>query len=264
MNLNQLNSINNTNTTHTKHKEDDYYHVDMTKITYYIYNYTSGFVEAMKDQKYKTSQVVKQINTEKEKLSKMNAKYIANPKLAKEKKRGNANKKIASSDDEINAYSEKALKLKEIQKALTSKEKQTSTINLCIFSFVIFALVIGTGVMSIMINFYLKNKIFMFYELIKRSIELYKNILIEINFVRELIIIDSSYYGNFYDANKTHYFSNFSVLCYNYYLESSYILSNLTININKLNVKQKNLLTKNTIDLYIIDPMESNGTDYKS
>jgi hypothetical protein len=264
LNLNQLNSINNTNTTHTKHKEDDYYHVDMTKITYYIYNYTSGFVEAMKDQKYKTSQVVKQINTEKEKLSKMNAKYIANPKLAKEKKRGNANKKIASSDDEINAYSEKALKLKEIQKALTSKEKQTSTINLCIFSFVIFALVIGTGVMSIMINFYLKNKIFMFYELIKRSIELYKNILIEINFVRELIIIDSSYYGNFYDANKTHYFSNFSVLCYNYYLESSYILSNLTININKLNVKQKNLLTKNTIDLYIIDPMESNGTDYKS
>ena len=58
----------------------------MNNITYYVYNYTTGFVEALKDPKYKISQVTKMTNAEKEKLSKMNAKYIANPKLAKEKK----------------------------------------------------------------------------------------------------------------------------------------------------------------------------------
>ena len=262
INLNQLNVL-NTNTSHTKHKEDDYYHVDVSNITYYLYNYTSGFVEVVKDQKYKISQVVKQTNAEKEKLSKMNAKYIANPKLAKEKKRGNANKKIADGDDELNAYSEKMIKLKEIQKALTSKEKQRSTINLCIFSFVIFILVVGTGIMSIMINFYLKNEIFMYYELIKGSILFYKNLLIEINFIRELIIMNSSYYGNFYDSDKEHYFSNFTFLCYNYYLDSSNLVSNMNININKLNQRQKNIITQKKIDLYIIDPIKSNGTSYK-
>ena len=258
--INQISLINNT-PNNNKHKEEDYYHVDVSNITYYIYNYTSGFIEVIKDQKYKISQVVKQTNAEKEKLSKMNAKYIANPKLAKEKKRGNVNKKIAN-DDELNSYNEKTIKLKEIQKALTSKEKQSSIIHLCIFSFIIFALVIGTGIMSIMINFHLRDKIFMFYELTKKSIELYKNILFEITFVREMLLINTTYYSNYYDPDIEHYYSNFSNKCYEYYLDSANIISNLTININKLNEKQKNLIINKTIDLYIIDPIESNETHY--
>ena len=49
--------------------------------------------------------------------------------------------------------------------------------------------------MSIMINFYLEDKSFLYYSLIKKSIELYKNILLEISFVRELIIMNSTYYN---------------------------------------------------------------------
>ena len=215
-NLEKLTNLNNQ-----KHKEEEYYHVNMNNITYYIYNYTTGFIEAIKDQKYKQSQVVKQINSEKEKLSKMNAKYIANPKLAKEKKRGNISKKISNDEDESSSFSEKTMKLKEIQKALTSKEKQSSIINLCLFSFIIFALIIGTSIMSIMINYYLKDKTYMFYSLIRNSIELFKNILFEITFVREMLIINSTYYNNYYDQDKDAYYYDYRRLCY-YSIEFNY------------------------------------------
>ena len=262
LNSNQLNNLNNANNTANKHKIDDYYHVNMNNITYYIYNYTTGFVEVLKDQKYKTSEILKKINVEKEKLSKMNAKYIAKQKKKKKKKKGNINKKIANDTDELNSYNEQTIKLKEIQKALTSKEKQTSIINLCIFSFITFILIIGSGVMSIMINFYLKSKSYLFYDLIKNSINLYKNILFEITFVREIIIINSTYYHNFYDPDQMRYFLNYRDLCIKYYTDTSYIISNLTTDINTLDERQKELLTKDKIYCYIIDPVESKVLNY--
>ena len=259
LNLNQLNILNNN--TNYKHKED-YYHVDISKITYYVYNFTTGFVEVLKEQKYKVSQVVKQINAEKDKLSKMNAKYIANPKLAKEKKKGNNNKKLINENEELNSYSEQMIKLKEIQKALTSKEKQTSIINLCIFSFVIFFLIVGTGIMSIVINYYLKNKSYLFYNLIKQSIQLYKNILIEISFVREMLIIDNPYYDNFYEKDKFHYYHNYSSRIYDFYLDTAFIISNITTFVNTLNEKQKNLIKDHDIKCYILESLSPNDTEY--
>ena len=252
-NLGQLSSLN----ANQKNKEEDYFHVNMSNITFFRYNYTTGFVEVIKDQKFKTSQVVKQINAEKEKLGKMNAKYITNPKLAKEKKRGNTNKKSSNDDDESNSFNENTIKLKEIQRALTSKEKQKSIIYLCIFSFLIFFLIIGSSIMSILISFHLRNETFVFYSLIRSTIRLYKNILLEINFVREMLIIDSPYYNNFYDKDKEAYFRNYSNQCYEYYLDTSYILSNITTSLNVLNAKQKSLIAEKKINLYIIDPIKS-------
>ena len=261
-NLNQLNLINNNNTTN-KHKEE-YYHVNLNKITYYIYNYTSGFVEEIKDQKHKISQVVKQIDSEKEKLSKMNAKYIANPKLSKEKKRGNINKKLADNPDELNSQAQQTMKLKEMQKALTSKEKQASIINLCIISFIVFALIIGTGISSILINNYLKNDSYMFYNLIKRSIQFYRNTLFEITFVREMLIINSTYYNNnFYDKDKYHYYSDYSSMCYDYYKDSSALISNLTATINLLNERQRMLLTEKKVECFVLKTLDINEKEYK-
>jgi len=252
-NLGQLSALTNNQ----KNKEEDYFHVNMNNITFYRYNYTTGFVEVIKDQKFKTSQVAKKINAEKEKLSKMNAKYIANPKLAKEKKRGNTNKKTSNDDDELNSFNENTIKLKEIQRALTSKEKQKSIINLCIFSFLIFFLIIGSSIMSILINFHLRNETFVFYSLIRSNINLYKNILMEINLVREMLIINSPYYNNFYDKDEDSYFRNYSNQCYEYYIDTSHILSNITTSLNVLNEKQKLLISEKKINLYIIDPIES-------
>ena len=117
--------------------------------------------------------------------------------------------------------------------------------------------------MSIMINFYLEDKSFLYYSLIKKSIELYKNILLELSFVRELIIMNSTYYNNtFYDKNISHYFSNYSDICYEYYLDTSFIISNLTTNINSLDERHKTLFSNKTIYCYIIDPIETRGYKY--
>ena len=106
INNNNLNSVRK----HNKNHDEDYYHVDTNHITLFVYNYNTGFVEVLKDPKYKISQVVKSTNAEKEKLSKMNAKLITNPKLAKEKKRGTTVIKKSMDDDELDAYSEKKIK----------------------------------------------------------------------------------------------------------------------------------------------------------
>ena len=245
-----------------KHKEDDYYHVDASKITLFVYNYTTGFVQALKDPKFKVSKVVDQLNKEKEKLSKMNSKFIANPKLAKEKKRANVSTKQIMDDDELDAYSKKKIKLKEIQKALASKEKQSSIINLCIFSFIVFILIVGSSVTSILINNYLKNQITIYYNLIEKSVTLYRNLIFEINFVREMILLAHPIYNNTYDKNKTEYYSNYSQVCYEYYLDTSFVLSNLSTAINTLSEENKEKIIGIKGELEIIDPLKTNNGDY--
>jgi len=247
--------------TPTKHKEEDYYHVDVNKITYFVYNYNTGFVEMVKDPKFKISQVVKQNNAEKEKLSRMNAKFITNPKLAKEKKRAVTSKKIMD-DDELDAYSKKKIKLKEIQKALASKEKQSSIVNLCIFSFFVFILVIGSSVTSMMMNIYLRDKTIIYYNLIEKSVTLYRNLIFEINFVREMILLAHPNYSNIYDEEKDIYYANFSAACYDYYLETSFVLSNLSTTINTLSEENKNKIIGVEGQLEIIDPLRTNNGDY--
>ena len=244
-----------------KHKEDDYYHVDTNKITYFVYNYNTGFVEVVKDPKFKISQVVKQNNAEKEKLSKMNAKFITNQKLSKEKKRAVTSKKIMD-DDELDAYSKKKIKLKEIQKALASKEKQSSIVNLCIFSFIVFILIIGSSVTSIMMNNYLKDKTIIYYNLIEKSVTLYRNLIFEINVVREMILLAHPYYENIYDIDKDIYYANFSAECYNYYIDTSFVLSNLSTTINTLSEENKKKIIGVEGQLEIIDPLKTNNGDY--
>ena len=88
----QINPINNNANENQniinkpKTGEEDFYHVNFNKITYFVFNFQSGFVEAMKDQKFKISQVTKTINQEKENATKANPKFLASSKLSKEKK----------------------------------------------------------------------------------------------------------------------------------------------------------------------------------
>ena len=246
-----------------KHKEEEeFYHVNMNKITLFVYNYNTGFVQAIKDPKFKISKVVDQLNKEKEKLSKMNSKFIANPKLAKEKKRANLSSKQIMDDDELDAYSKKKIKLKEIQKALASKEKQSSIVNLCIFSFIVFILVIGSSITSILINNYLKEQITKFYNLIEKSVTLYRNLIFEINFVREMILLAHPLYNNIYDKNVSEYYANFSQACYDYYLETSFVLSNLSTTINTLSKENRDKIIGVKGELEIIDPLKTENGNY--
>ena len=242
---------------------DDYYHINTSKITFSMYNFGTGFVEVLKDPKFKVSEVVKQINSEKEKLKVMNSKFLAGIKI-KEKKKGPAVKKAVLDDEELDIYSEKKIKLMEIQKALASKEKQQTIINLCIFSFVVFILVIGSSVTSILINNYLLNRTLIYYNLIEKSVTLYRNLIFEINFVREQILLANSLYTNTYDKDKKSYYNNFASACYDYYLDTSFVLSNLSTTINTLSAENKEKIVGAKGELEIIDAIKSHDGDYRT
>ena len=251
--------------THGKHKqEDDYYHVDTRKIKYFVYNFSTGFMQAYDDPRFKISKVVNQLEKEKEKLNKMQGRFLANPKMARERKKGaSVSSKQSMDDDELDAYSKKKIKLKEIQKALASKEKQSSIINLCIFSFIVFIVVILSSVASILMNSYFYTQISVYYNLIEKSVTLYRNLIFEIYFVREMILLNHPDYSNIYDDNKTIYYHNFSQTCYDYYVETAFVLSNLSTTLNSLTEETKEKTANIQGTLVLIDPLKTaNGSFY--
>ena len=248
---------------HAKHnKEDDFYQVDTSKIIFKVYNFTSGYVTEVKDPKFKISKVTHCLNKEREKLSKM-SKFITNPKTAKEKKKGaSTSSKQIMDDEELEAYSKKKIKLKEIQKALASKEKQASIINLCIFSFIIFFIIILSSVASILLNSYFYNQISIYYNLIEKSVTLYRNLIFEINFVREMILLNHPNYKNFYDNDIMEYYKNYSETCYQYYVETAFVLSNLSTTLNSLTEETRQKTAEREGTLVLIDPTKTANGSY--
>ena len=205
-----------------------------------------------------------QMRMHKDIIGKSNSKYIANPKLVnKEKKKNfiNSLKKSDISESEINSLNEKKLKL-EIEKALTSKDNQSSTTNLYFFSFIIFIVIIGSSLLNLLYNISMKEKIIIYFYFVEKSIFLYQDILHEIFFVREMISLSDIDYINIYQNDKNLDYLNISSKCEQLYLETSSILSNLSTSINRLNQKQKdNILNKNG-NLIMIDKIHSNNSSF--
>ena len=107
--------------TQSKIPSNDYYHINADHITLFVYNYSTGFVEALKDSKFKISQMTTQMEMNKERIGKSNSKFIANPKLAQKEKKKlliDSLKKSAANEHEINDFNEKKIKLIEIGKIL--------------------------------------------------------------------------------------------------------------------------------------------------
>ena len=245
--------------THKKKEEEDYYHVNINKISYYVFNFTSGYVELQKGASHKISQVVYIMDQEKEKLKNPNTRYVANAKFFKGKKKGIINKK---EENETNPYSITSMKLKEIYRALHSKDKEKSVIKMFLYSILIFVLVLGTGIMNIVVYSYLKENIYSFFILIQKSNNLYKNLLFEITLVKEMLILNSPYYTNTLYNNKDIYYQSLSQMVYYYYSDNAFIISNLTNNFNILTKKDEESITKKQIDLYILDSIKSRELNY--
>ena len=260
--INGLNSKQNTlkNINEIKKKEEDFYHVNFSKIELYIFNYSTGYPELQKGHSHKISHIIYLMNTEKEKLKHSNSKFLANAKYLKGKKKGIINKK---EENEINTFSMTSLKLKEIYRVLSSKEKESSIIKLLIISIVIFILIIGTSILSILIYLYLKDNIYTFYILIQKSDTLYQNLLLEITIVKEMLIANSSYYNNTLINNKALYYQALSQMLYHYFSDNTFIISNLTNNFNVLSKKDEESITKREVQLYILDNIRSGKLNYQ-
>ena len=243
-----------------KKEVEDFYHVNFNKITYYVFNYTSGYVELQKGQNHKISHVTYVMNQEKEKLKHSNSIYIATAKYMKGRKKGVINKK---EENETNPYSITSMKLKEIYRTLQSKHKEKSIIKMFLYSIIIFVLVVGMGIMNILIYNYLKGSIYSFFILIQKSDNLYQNLLFEISLVKEMLILNSSYYNNTLNKDKNIYYQSLSRIIYNYYFENAFILSNLTNNFNILNKEDEESIIQKQIELYILDPLNSTKFNYQ-
>ena len=100
--------------------------------------------------------------------------------------------------------------------------------------------------------------------MIIKSIQLYTNILYEITFVKEMLIINNPIYNqNYFEHPKEQYYNHFASLVYDYYLETSYILTNITNNLEVLPDDQESELINQPIQLFIIDPVESTNDIYQ-
>ena len=244
---------------------NDFYHINTDHITLFLYNFNTGFVEAIKDSKVKISQMTSQMEIHKEAIKKSNSAYISNPKLENKEKKKNLNNTLKKSDISDNGttfLNEKKIKLLEIEKTLNSKERQSSIMDLYLFSFVVFILIIGSCFSSILYNNLMKKNIFNYYYLVEKSITLYKNILYEIFFVREMVSISNPNYINIYQKDKNLYFLNFSSTCNEYYLKTSSILTSLSIYFNSLNEKEKNKFMNKKGNVIIIDKINSTNTTF--
>ena len=166
------------------------------------------------------------------------------------------------SENEINSLNEKKFKL-DIEKAFTSKQRQTSIIQLYFFSFIILILIIGTSLLSILYSILIREKIIIYYSFVEKSIILYQDILYGIFFVREMISISDTDYTNIYQNDKNSDFLNISSKCEELYLETSSILSNLSTSTNSLNQKQKDNILNIKGNLIMIDKIHSNNSYFE-
>ena len=242
-------------------RKEDFYHVNLNKIIFYIYNFNSGFLEIQKNYNFKKSQVVYAMDEEKKNLKTLSSKYLNNTKFMKGRKKVNINKK--EEEDIINIENNNSLKLKEIYKALSSKKIEKSILNMFFISIIIVLLILGTGFSNIVIFSYLKNSTYSIFLLIQKTDNLYQNLLFEISLVREMLIINNPYYNNTLNKNKTLYNEDLSKMLYNYYKDNSLIISNLTNYFNILSKEDEESITKKNVEIYILDPNKSSKFNYQ-
>jgi hypothetical protein len=252
------NNLNNITETYKK-KEEDFYHVNFNKISFYVFNYTSGYPELHKN--HKMSHVTYLINIEKEKVRHSSARFLVNAKLMKGRKKGSINKK-EEEENEINSYNPNSIKLKEIYRVLSSKKLEKSIFRMLLFSFIIFILIIGTGMLNIIIYLNLKEHISSFFNLIEKSDKLYQNLLFVVSLVKELLISSFPIYTNILINNRPLYYKSIAKKIQDYYVDNTFILSNLTNDFNILNKEDEETIIKKEVDIHTINPTKTTKAGY--
>ena len=243
-----------------KNNIDDYYHIDISKITYYIYDFKNGGIDFVKDKSYKINPVEHKTMEYKRELHE-NTEFT-NDESKSDKGKNNNNKKKEDDDERI-FYDEKQILLKQIKQALNNKETHSSIIKLCLASFVIFLMISASAILCLIAFLNGKNGCSKSYNILSKSILFHKNILVTVFYIRELLIIKRDEYINTYIPNKEEYFKNISNTCYEYFVDSIYLLSNLSTSVETLSKKNKERLQNKEISLDIIDFEHSTSQDIK-
>ena len=244
-----------------KNNIDDYYHIDISKITYWIYDFKNGGIDFVKDNEYKINPVEQKTMEYKRELNEKTE--FTNNDNKSDSAKNNNKKKNSENEDENIFYDEKQILLKQIKQALNNKETHSSIIKLCLASFVIFLIISASAILCLIAFLSGKNSCSKSYNILSKSILFHKNILVTVFYIRELLIIKRDEYTNIYIPNKEDYFKNISSTCYDYFVDSIYLLSNLSTSVETLSKKNKERLQNKEVSLDIIDFEHSTSKDIK-
>ena len=77
--------------------------------------------------------------------------------------------------------------------------------------------------------------------MIKKSDNLYQNLLFEITLIKEMLILYNPYYENQMSQDRDFFYQILSKMFYNYYIDNTYIITNITKHFNILSTKDEDI-----------------------
>ena len=218
------NSMNNDN-------NNGYYHVDLSKIKLYVYEYKKNVIVENVPQGGNKSQIEIKLKEE----SGNNPKKDSDTSQSADASSGNPNDKLNATqskkkkkDDSISstAISQEEILKKEIENALKRNDSSKSIILLYILSFVSLGILFVKGfiyvfVITNRINV-IKNSIL----LLENSYNIFNDMLMGLYHVRELTLLNIEEYKNFY-SDKNSYYQNHSETINEYFMDIDNINSKM-------------------------------------
>ena len=238
-NKTKLNSVN----MNTKNIDDDYYHVNFSKIKFKIYDFK--LLSCVDKNFEKISKVQKTIEIE------------LNGPTQEEKQTQeaavNIYQKIRTPEEtEQENKAKKESLLKQIEDSLLKEESQPAIIKLKIISVFIFALIIGYGVTYLVIILSSFNQLYEKYNYIKQTFRIYKGCVHGVELIRELILLSFDEYTGFY-RDKDEYRQNYTNMVYKLYFENSDYIDVLTKKSSELNAENYQIVFGTILTTYLIN-----------
>ena len=238
-NKNKITTVN----INTKNIDEDYYHVNFSKIKFKIYDFK--LLSCLEKNFEKISKVQKTIEleingpTQEEKQTQEAAVNIyKNIKTPEETEKENKAKKESL--------------LKQIQDSLLKEESQPAIIKLKIISIFIFALIIGYGVTYLVIILSSFNKLYEKYNYIKQTFSIYKGCVHGVELIRELVLLSFDEYSGFY-IDKDKYRQNYTNMITDLYFQNSEYIDILTKKSSELNKENYQIVFGTILTTYLIN-----------
>ena len=171
----------------TKASDEDYYHINFSKIRLKIYDYkTKGFIEKNYEKKSKVEMV---INNPKQGDDDDDQQYVENAGIQQVQ---------SKEENEKDIQQKREMLLQQIEKSLLQEDTQATITTLRLISLVLFTAIICYGIgflIAIINNFSLyKDK----YYYIKYSFAIYRGVLHAVSIIRELVLIAFNEYNELY------------------------------------------------------------------
>ena len=189
--------LKNSKINNVKSSDEDFYHVNFTKIRLKIYDYkTKGFIEKNFEKKSKVEIVM---NNSKNGEDDDDEQYIENSGLQQVQ---------SKEDNEKDIQQKRELLLQQIQKSLLQEDTQTTITVLRFISLIIFIAIIcyGIGFLVALINSFSLYKDKYYY--IRYSFAIYRGVLHAVSIIRELVLISIIKHDGFYTDEKKVKFRN--------------------------------------------------------